>query len=204
MTEEKCSRDIGTLEPKFGQYAVDFIDSCKQHNFPIKLYCFFRPLQEQARLFRQSRTLEEIKTRAVTLRGIWNRPDLADILMNVGPVNGKLGHHVTFAAPGQSLHNYGLAFDGAPLQPNGTIDWDDEMKWQEYRDFALEVGLVILSHEFPHCQMPGANWKDLIRKTSPTQVPVLKQKEAFDRGYREGWNTATQKIIKLIEEEPLR
>lgn len=71
------------------------------------------------------------------------------------------GKIVTKAQPGQSAHNYGLAFDGAPLI-QGRIAWDDHGAWQTYGRIAAELGLEwagtwVSFKEFPHIQLP--NWK---------------------------------------------
>lgn len=73
----------------------------------------------------------------------------------------KPGKIVTNAKPGQSAHNYGLAFDGAPLI-NGRIAWDDHGAWQVYGRVAADVGLEWAGTwtkfcEFPHIQLP--DWK---------------------------------------------
>jgi peptidoglycan L-alanyl-D-glutamate endopeptidase CwlK len=73
----------------------------------------------------------------------------------------KPGKVVTRAQPGQSAHNYGLAFDGAPLI-HGRIAWDDHEHWQIYGRIAADVGLEWAGtwpsfREFPHVQLP--DWK---------------------------------------------
>lgn len=73
----------------------------------------------------------------------------------------KPGKIVTNAKPGLSAHNFGLAFDGAPLI-QGKIAWDDHASWQTYGRVAAQVGLEWAGNwtsfqEFPHIEMP--NWK---------------------------------------------
>jgi len=51
----------------------------------------------------------------------------------------KPGKIVTNARGGQSLHNYGLAFDLAPII-DGKVSWD-EAKFRVYGDLAFKVGL---------------------------------------------------------------
>lgn len=68
------------------------------------------------------------------------------------------GKIVTNAKPGESAHNYGLAFDGAPLI-QGRIAWDDHPHWAIYGQIALETGLEWAGtwksfQEFPHIQVP--------------------------------------------------
>lgn len=71
------------------------------------------------------------------------------------------GKIVTNARAGQSAHNYGLAFDGAPLI-HGRIAWDDHPHWVLYGQVASSVGLEWAGtweafKELPHIQLP--NWK---------------------------------------------
>lgn len=73
----------------------------------------------------------------------------------------KPGNIVTKARPGQSAHNFGLAFDGAPLI-QGRIAWNDHDSWQTYGRVAADLGLEwagtwISFKEFPHVQLP--NWQ---------------------------------------------
>lgn len=74
------------------------------------------------------------------------------------------GKIVTKAKAGESAHNYGLAFDGAPMI-HGRIAWDDHAAWSIYGRVAADVGLDWAGHwptfpEMPHIQLP--NWKQHI------------------------------------------
>ena len=75
----------------------------------------------------------------------------------------KPGPVVTNARAGQSAHNFGLAFDGAPLIA-GRIAWDAHEQWTIYGQVAASVGLEWAGtwptfKEYPHIQMP--NWKSI-------------------------------------------
>lgn len=79
------------------------------------------------------------------------------------------GKIVTKAQPGQSAHNFGLAFDGAPLI-QGRIAWDDHASWQIYGRVAADLGLEWAGNwasfrECPHVQMP--NWKQYADGAQP-------------------------------------
>lgn len=76
----------------------------------------------------------------------------------------KPGKIITNAKAGQSAHNYGMAFDGAPLV-GGRIAWDDHPHWVLYGQVAAEVGLEwagtwVSFKEYPHIQLP--NWKQFV------------------------------------------
>lgn len=73
------------------------------------------------------------------------------------------GKVVTNARGGQSAHNFGLAFDGAPLI-GGKIAWDDHPHWDMYGQVAASVGLDWAGNwktfkEMPHVEMP--DWKTI-------------------------------------------
>lgn len=74
----------------------------------------------------------------------------------------KPGKVITNARPGESAHNWGFAFDGAPLV-GGKIDWDPENPvWQQYGKLAVNLGLEWAGNwvhfkEYPHIQLP--NWE---------------------------------------------
>lgn len=70
------------------------------------------------------------------------------------------GVKVTNAQPGRSFHNYGLAFDFAPLQ-NGKIDWRNFELFEKCGLIAEGVGLEWAGRwegrlcEMAHCQFTG-------------------------------------------------
>lgn len=131
-------------------------------------YCTLRTYEDQARMYRNGRSLDEIKVMAEELDKNYQRPDLAEILIGVGPQNGK--KIVTWAGPGQSLHNYGYAVDGVPVHAGklvwGDDDWEREL-WGNYGALAEAAGLQWAGHwthhpEMPHIQLPGVDWRELI------------------------------------------
>ena len=83
----------------------------------------------------------------------------------------KPGKIVTNAKAGESAHNWGLAFDGAPLL-GGKIDWDPENPiWTRYGQVATESGLEwagnwVSFKEYPHIQLP--NWEQFKPKQEQT------------------------------------
>lgn len=140
------------------------------------IHCTFRSYSEQAILFRQGRSIAAIREKARQLDELYGRLDLHDILFDVGPQYGD--RIVTNAGPGQSLHNYGYAWDGCPLW-NGKLIYDDKEHnrvpdpiedelWKAYGECAREAGLEWAGdwkrfREMPHCQMPHTDWRELIR-----------------------------------------
>lgn len=165
-----ASRSLDDLQPAMHTKMNALIGSLKQASTDVLFYCTLRTFEEQAILFRNGRSLADIQAKADELSHEYQRPDLAEILLDVGPQNGK--KIVTWAAPGQSMHNYGYAVDGVPLNNGKPVwgtseDWEQKL-WGNYGALAESIGLQWAGHwthhhELPHVQMPGVNWRDLIR-----------------------------------------
>lgn len=86
------------------------------------------------------------------------------------------GQKVTNAKPGQSIHNYYLALDGALLIDGKKLDWDFKKDWDgDKQSDWMEVVLIFKKHGFkwggdwvsfkdlPHFEMTfGKGWRDLL------------------------------------------
>jgi peptidoglycan L-alanyl-D-glutamate endopeptidase CwlK len=80
------------------------------------------------------------------------------------------GRIVTKAKPGESYHNYGLAFDWVPLKQNPKnadlwfADWDDQTAFKLGDQVGLSFGLVGISWETGHLQTSlYKTWRDIPR-----------------------------------------
>jgi len=151
---------------------AEFLPLCERAGLELLVYCTRRDLQEQARLFRKGRPLDAIQRRAEELDKVHQRPDLAAILMTAPPQYER--RIVTHAAPGQSLHNYGLAMDCVPMVAGKPAWNDDAPAWQHYGEMAQLAGLTwagawLRFKEYPHVQMPDMHWRELI--TQATAAP---------------------------------
>ena len=80
----------------------------------------------------------------------------------------KGGKIVTKAKPGQSYHNYGLAFDWVPLKATAknkdllTADWGNNMAYKLGEKVGLSFGLASISWETGHLQTSKyASWRDI-------------------------------------------
>jgi len=131
------------------QKATDVLAYCKNIEFPIVIYSTRRTLQEQSKLYRQGRTGSQIRYKITRLNNL-GFGFLAEILDSVGPQMEK--YRVTNAGPGESLHNYGEAFDAVPLI-NGKAVWNNDELWEKY-------GQVIVKHEL----VWGGNWTSFVDK----------------------------------------
>ena len=163
-----ASRKLGDLKPNIRRMCRELMQRSEAEGLDLLIYCTLRPAEEQAKLYRQGRPLATIQQKADELRNRWGRPDFADLLLSVGPQQGKI---VTYAGPGQSMHSYGLAFDGVPMR-NGKAVWgasrpEDRQLWQLYGRLGVEIGLEWAGNwkkfkEFPHMQEPSSRWQELI------------------------------------------
>jgi peptidoglycan L-alanyl-D-glutamate endopeptidase CwlK len=172
-----ASRKISELVNELQQNAEQVLNYCEQQGVDLLIYCTYRSPQEQARLYRQSRTSAQVQKKIDSLR---NRgfAELADILSQVGPQQGKLGAHVTFAGPGESWHNFRRAFDAVPLI-GGKAMWEKRHPhWQIYGAGARNAGLEWAGDwkkfkEYPHTQLAsGGNPLKVLR---PDEVKAMVQ-----------------------------
>jgi len=156
-----ASRKSEDLVPE-AQIKVERVkDVCNQVGIDLLIYCTLRSLEEQAKLFRQSRPWAEIKRKIDQYR---NRGFyfLAEIIENVGPCSGR---HVTNAGPGESWHNFGEAWDAVPLI-GGKPAWNylhAKNEWDAYGECVRQVGMYWAGdwtryREYPHAQLrEGSN-----------------------------------------------
>lgn len=77
------------------------------------------------------------------------------------------GPIVTWSPAGSSYHNYGLAVDIVPLNPDGSIDW--HYNYEKIKDIAIKHGLGcgidFQKPDYDHFEDRfGYNWRDLLHK----------------------------------------
>jgi hypothetical protein len=123
-----------------------------------------RTAEEQARLWRQSRTGQQIEAKIRELED-GGAPYLARVIRDVGPQNGP---KVTNALPGLSWHQWGEAMDCFWVV-DGAAEWSARRKldglngYAVYADEAEALGLTAGGHwrsfkDWPHVQLsPEAN-----------------------------------------------
>lgn len=171
------SRSLNDLDVGTRAMCFDFQSECQEQGLDILITCTFRPPDEQARLFRQGRTLEQIHAKQQELIDL-GAPKMAKILIAVGPQSNP--NIVTNAGPGQSVHQYRKAFDFVPVV-NGKPVWgtngEDGILWQRCGRIAENVGLEWAGRwttfrEFPHCQQRGFDWHDAIKTLNSVRWPT--------------------------------
>lgn len=152
-----ASRRLEDLVPEVQARAREHVVRCADAGIELLIYCTLRDTHEQARLFRQSRTREQVQAKIdqYKSRGF---PVLGQILKDVGPQ--KSGPKVTGAGPGESFHQYSMAYDCVPVL-NGKPVWSSSGEggkiWAKVGELGKKTGLEWAGdwtsfREFPHFQ----------------------------------------------------
>jgi hypothetical protein len=149
------------LDDGFKTKLQQVLSGCAQKGVVMTPYFGPRTAQEQAKLWRQSRTASEIQAKLAELRAA-GANFLADCIDKAGPQNGP---DVTGAIPGLSWHQWGEAMD---------CFWrlDDKAEWSTtrggaangYRIYAAVAtsagltagGLWTSRKDWPHVQLRKA------------------------------------------------
>ncbi len=153
------SRRLEDLTPPVQEAAREHLLRCADAGIELLIYCTLRDVREQARLYRQGRTRAQIQRKIdqLTARGF---PALGRVIEDVGP---QFGPKVTYAGPGESFHQYRLAYDCVPLV-DGKAVWKTSGEagelWQKVGDLGKRAGMEWAGdwkrfREFPHFQMTG-------------------------------------------------
>jgi peptidoglycan LD-endopeptidase CwlK len=141
--------DLKLLTPEFNEKALKSISICKEHGIEMRPFCTIRDPFDQARLWRQSRTKEEIAVKINKLKKA-GANFLLYCLESVGP---QFGRHTTNALPGFSWHQWGEAIDCMWIVEN-KAEWSFQKKrgdlngYRHYAEIAAGFGLT-----------PGGIWK---------------------------------------------
>lgn len=165
------SRDLSDLKPRFLTLFNRVKKACASKGYDIRPYCTIRDPWEQAKLYRQSRTWQEIKDMIDNLERN-GAPFLAEILLNVGPQFGKW---ITNAPPGFSWHQFGEACDIYILE-DGRAIWNSNYEgYICYYDECINRNLTNLKviGDINHCQL---------KKNSP---PYYYKAETIDKMIKE-------------------
>lgn len=131
-----ASNDLKRLPVEFQEKIDQLINNL---SFPILIYCTGRSAEEQAKLWRQNRSIEVIEKKKGILEK-YGHHELAKILIDVGP---QYGPHVTHSGPGESWLQYYKAFEAVPFV-NGMPVWNynkNKEIWQELGREATNLGI---------------------------------------------------------------
>ena len=150
--------DLDLLVPQFKARVLALLARCRDRGVEMRPYNGLRSPLEQARLWRQSRSIEEIERRSAELQA-QGAQFLAGCLRRAGAQHGD---HVTDASPGLSWHQWGEAVDCFWLV-DAQAEWssrrlvDGRNGYRIYADEAQALGLHPAGHwktfkDWPHVQ----------------------------------------------------
>lgn len=146
----------------------------------LLVVCTYRSPSEQAAEYRRSRDAATI-ARAVARLRAGGHDYLADVLArSPEPAGTRLGRHVTQAAPGESWHQWGEAWDAVPWAgrrlawevPEGDPDYASAQEaWAVYGAACAQVaatwaGTWSTFRELPHAQMRAGNPLEVLTATA--------------------------------------
>lgn len=154
--------DTTALTPEFNNKLNELLLTCQGRGVEMRPYFGIRNPFEQAKLWRQSRTREEINQKIAELQ-TKGAPFLAHCLKSVGPQNGP---HVTNALPGLSWHQWGEAVDCFWVVA-GQAEWSTVKQvnarngYRVYAEQAMQLGLDAGGlwrslKDWPHVQLRKA------------------------------------------------
>ena len=155
--------DLDLLHPDLKAKALDLLGRCRQKGIEMRPSSGLRDPFEQARLWRQSRTIAEIRARIAQFRGD-GAPFLAHCLESVGPQHGR---HATSTPPGFSWHQWGESLDCFWVV-GGRAEWSVKKTinglngYRVYAEQGEAVGLTAGGHwrnfkDWPHVQLRSAS-----------------------------------------------
>ena len=153
---------LNDLTPEFAAKVATLLARCKAKGCELRPYMTLRDPFEQARLWRRSRSSEEINSQLAALE-LDGASFLAHTIRSVGPQNGA---PVTNALPGLSWHQWGEAVDCFWVV-NGQSEWSAERMVagrNGYQVLAAEAkamgltagGLWPTLKDWPHVQLRPA------------------------------------------------
>ncbi len=135
--------DLKLLDPAFAAQVTVLLQKCRSQGFEMRPYAGLRSPIDQAKLWRQSRPIEEIKARIDAFDAAGAK-FLASCLRKAGPQNGD---HVTDAPPGYSWHQWGEAVDVFWVV-DGKAQWSTRTSvkgrngYRVFADAAAAMGLT--------------------------------------------------------------
>ena len=112
------------LTDEFAEKVQAMMSVIRGEGMSVKPFFGLRSPTEQAKLWRQSRTWEEIERKMEEL----NKAGAPLLAKCIGHVGAQRGPRVTNAIPGLSWHQYGEAVDCFVVDEFGRAEWDANHK----------------------------------------------------------------------------
>lgn len=153
--------DLALLVDDFEADVRRLLADLLREGYHLRAFFTRRNPWDQARLWRQSRTTQEIH-RVAAMLAREGAPFLRDVLLSVGSQEGRWA---TNALPGQSWHQWDEAVD-CFVQEHGTAVWRrSHLGYLRYAELARERGLVAgyfwRSQDAVHVQKRGGRVRSL-------------------------------------------
>jgi hypothetical protein len=174
--------DLQPLVPEFRAKVEELLAKCRQRGVEMRPYFAIRTPFDQAKLWRQSRTREEIQDKIASFR-TGGADFLAHCVDSVGPQNGA---HVTNAPPGYSWHQWAEAVDcvwivGSKAEWSTTRKVNGVNGYRVYAEEARTLGLTAGGFwtsfkDWPHVQLRAAGSPD---KLMPLKDIDAEMKQRF-------------------------
>jgi hypothetical protein len=143
--------NLDLLVTEFRNKVLELLARCNSRGYEMRPYVSLRDPYEQARLWRQSRSIEVINEKIQELESA-GAAFLVQCLRSVGPQHGD---PVTNALPGLSWHQWGEAADCF-----WVLDGRDE--WSTKKLVAGRNGYKVYANEAEAMGITaGGNWKNL-------------------------------------------
>ncbi|HEX3046195.1 MAG TPA: M15 family metallopeptidase [Bacillota bacterium] len=178
------AKDLSDLVPEFQTKVQTLIKNCQNRGIEMRINDTLRDPFGQAKLWRQSRSREEITAKIQEFKTA-GADFLAYCIESVGP---QFGDPVTNTPPGLSWHQWGEAFDAFWIV-GGKAEWSTIKKvgglngFRVYAEEAKSLGLTAGGlwtnfKDWPHVQLRVAG--------TPKSIYTIKQindkmKERFGR-----------------------
>lgn len=155
--------DLGLLVPDFREKVEQLLKNCADAGVQMRPYFTVRTPLEQAKLWRQSRSAEEIGKMLSDLKAK-DAPFLAHCIESAGPQHGE---PVTNSIPGLSWHQWGEAVDCCWIV-DGAAEWSTvklragRNGYRVYSEQAAGLGLTAGGYwksikDWPHVQLQKAS-----------------------------------------------
>lgn len=131
---------LDSLIPEFRDKVVSLLANCRKEGFVMQPFYTRRSVEEQAKLWRQSRSTTEI-SKALSFLEKQGALYLSGVIKGVGPQTGRWA---TNALPGESWHQYGEAVDCFILDTDtGKAIWSSKHEgYRVYAEEAKKLGLI--------------------------------------------------------------
>lgn len=170
--------DLNRLIPPFKEKVQPLLAGCLRDGFDMRPFFTERDVWIQARLWRQSRTTQQIHEAARKLARA-GAPFLREVLLSVGPQEGRWA---TNALPGQSWHQWGEAVD-CFVQEAGSAIWRRSHPGylhyaEKARDLGLEAGYFWRNQDAVHVQFSAGkvldrfSWEEIDERMRERYAPA--------------------------------